>query len=86
MENAPWNIGAVTQEFRGVGVHLFAIACKRSFESGFDGFVAFQAKTKLVAYYKQNLGAGRMSENRLYIDLERATHLVDTYFGGERNA
>lgn len=34
VENAPWNIGSERQEFIGVGAHLFAIACKRSFEAG----------------------------------------------------
>lgn len=48
VENAPWNIGQSSQDFRGVGAHLFAIACKRSFECGAEGSVAFQAKTNLA--------------------------------------
>jgi len=80
IENAPWNIGTTTQEFRGVGAHLFAIACRRSYESGCGGFVAFQAKSGLVAYYMRSLGAEQMGKNRLYINSDRSRHLVDTYF------
>lgn len=83
VENAPWNIGTLSQKFRGVEAHLFAIACKRSFERGTDGFVAFQAKTNLVEYYVKSLQAARIGVNRLYIGTKQAKLLVDTYFKGK---
>lgn len=80
VENAPWNIGSERQEFIGVGAHLFAIACKRSFEAGCEGYVAFDAKTGLVDYYVHALREEAMGANRLFIATPRAKQLVDTYF------
>lgn len=80
VENAPWNIGSERQEFIGVGAHLFAIACKRSFEAGCEGYVAFDAKTGLVDYYVHALRAEAMGANRLFIATPRTKQLVDTYF------
>lgn len=44
IESAPWNIGSTRQEFIGVGSYLFAVACRRSFNLGYDGYVALFAK------------------------------------------
>ncbi|MCG5252374.1 hypothetical protein MCW62_13745, partial [Brevibacillus agri] len=51
-ESALWNIGSAKKEFVGVGPHLFAIACKKSFDLGFGGWVAFFAKTNLIEHYR----------------------------------
>ena len=46
LEIAPWNIG-VKGKYQGVGGHLFAIACKESWDSGNDGYVVFESKVFL---------------------------------------
>ena len=56
VEAAPFNVGSEGM-YRGVGAHLFAIACKLSWESGNEGYVQFTAKTDLVNHYKQTLNA-----------------------------
>jgi hypothetical protein len=56
IESAPHN-HPKHKQFEGVGGNLVAFACKMSFELGFDGFVAFNAKTSLVQHYVDSLGA-----------------------------
>lgn len=80
VENASWNIGSSTQIFKGVGAHLFAIACKFSFELGFEGVVAFTSKTNLIDHYQKNLGAERLGGHNMAIGSAAAKHLVDKYF------
>lgn len=81
VESAPHNVGRQTQEFIGVGAHLFAIACKRSFELGCEGYVCFEPKTKLAGHYRNTLKAepiGRSS--RMAIGTSAACELVEIYF------
>jgi len=56
LENAPFNIGK-NKQYEGVAGNLVAFACKISFQAGFEGFLAFTAKTKLIKHYEENLGA-----------------------------
>lgn len=56
LENAPFNIGK-NKLYEGVARNLVAYACKLSFQYGFEGFVAFTAKTKLIEHYEHTLGA-----------------------------
>jgi len=56
VERAPHNIGK-DGKYKGVGSHLFAIAIKKSYELGFDGYVYFVSKTNLIDYYINVLGA-----------------------------
>ena len=37
--------------------NLVAYACKESWEKGYQGFVAFVSKTKLIRHYEETLGA-----------------------------
>ncbi|WP_139492586.1 hypothetical protein [Brevibacillus dissolubilis] len=83
-ESAPSNVG-IHKEFFGVGPHLFAIACKRSFELGFDGYVAFFAKTKLIQHYITSLQAINPGGSRMIIPTQSAHDLVNSYFGGKRH-
>lgn len=80
VESAPWNIQSKT--FLGVGPHLFAIACKDSFELDFEGFVTFIAKTKLVDHYVKTLNAKVLNPKtrQMVIETEPAKQLVSTYF------
>lgn len=69
------------KDYKGVGAHLFAYACKRSFEDGYDGFVYFIAKSRLISYYSEALGAiqtGRSS--MMIIDASAARKLVQKYY------
>jgi hypothetical protein len=56
IESAPFNYGKNKMHY-GVAGNLIAFACKRSFELGFEGFVAFTAKTVLMDHYIKTLGA-----------------------------
>lgn len=61
---------------------MFAEVCKRSFEIGYDGYVEFKAKTNLVDYYKEKLGAIAIDTQRMYIDTDGAKKLIEKYYGG----
>lgn len=55
-------------------------ACKVSFQKGFKGFVAFDAKTKLIQHYEKILGAYRFGGQRIIIPTQPAQILIDKYF------
>jgi hypothetical protein len=80
VESAAFNKGAQKQ-YLGVAGNLFAWACRLSFEQGYEGFVAFEAKTALLMHYQQALGAQRMGRGlRMYLATKAATELVTKYF------
>jgi hypothetical protein len=61
---------------------LFATACKESLDAGFDGYVIFIAKTKLISHYIRTLEAQLLDPKRrkMVIKTEAAIKLVSTYF------
>ena len=79
LENAPFNIGR-NKLYEGVAGNLVAFACKLSFQYGFDGFVAFTAKTKLIEHYENLLGAFHIGGHRMIIETHAAKNLVEKYF------
>ena len=79
LESAPFNIGQ-TKLYEGVAGNLVAYACKISFQKGFDGFVAFTAKTRLIKHYEKTLGAFHFKNQRMIIDSRAAKRLVEKYF------
>ena len=79
LENAPFNIGQ-SKLYEGVAGNLVANACKVSFQQGFDGFVSFTAKTKLIAHYEKTLGAYTLGGQRMIIPTKSAQILIDKYF------
>ncbi|MFN8306961.1 MAG: hypothetical protein U0T79_09320 [Ferruginibacter sp.] len=79
VESAPFNIGKA-KLYEGVAGNLVAYACKLSFQKGFDGFVAFDAKTKLIKHYEKTLGAYHFRDQRMIIPTNSAQILVDKYF------
>lgn len=86
VESAPWNNkhhkNFKSKTYEGVGPHLFAYACKRSFEDEYGGFVHFYAKSGLVEYYKKTLGALQIGNSqKMYIDSTYAERLVNVYYG-----
>lgn len=81
VEAAPWNIGKQSQ-YIGVGAHLFAIACKHSWDAGNEGYVQFTAKTNLIDHYRTALHANLIDKRTMYIDSYGAIELISKYFKG----
>lgn len=79
LENASFNIEQ-NKLYEGVAGNLVAHACKVSFQQGFDGFVSFTAKTKLIEHYQKTLGAYTLGGNRMIIPTQSAQLLIDKYF------
>ncbi len=79
LENAPFNIGA-NKIYEGVSGNLVAHACKVSFQQGFEGFVGFTSKTKLIEHYQKVLGAFTLGGHRMIIPTHSAQILIDKYF------
>ncbi len=71
------------KEYSGVGAHLFAQAIKHSYENGYNGFVYFKAKSKLIDYYSKELGATQAFGQQMYIDEFAAKELFIKYYGEE---
>ena len=85
LESAPHNYGA-HKEFLGVAGNLVAFACKSSIDLGYEGFVAFTAKTRLVDHYVETLGAQLIyGQERMAIFPDSARKLVTSYFKEYRN-
>ena len=79
IETAPHNFGSQKQ-YLGVAGNLVAFACKKSFESGFAGYVSFVSKTQLVEHYKKTLNAEVLYGPRMVIKTPAATALIRQYF------
>jgi len=79
LESAPFNIGK-NKLYEGVAGNLVAFTCKVSFQKGYEGFVAFTAKTNLIEHYEKILGAFHFKNGRMIIPTESARKLVETYF------
>lgn len=79
VESAPFNIGR-NKIYEGVAGNLVAYACKLSFQYGFDGFVSFTAKTRLIEHYEKTLGAYHFGGHRMIIPTASAEILVNKYF------
>lgn len=79
VESAPFNIG-VNKLYEGVAGNLVAYACRVSFQKGFDGFVAFDAKTKLIQHYQKTLRAYHFGGQRMIIPTDAAQILIEKYF------
>lgn len=79
VESASFNIGR-SKLYEGVPGNLVAFACKLSFQRGFDGFVAFDAKTKLISHYEKTLGAVHFRGQRMIVPTHAAQILIDKYF------
>ena len=78
-ESAPLNYGDA-KKHEGVGGNLFAFACKLSWDSGNEGIIAFQSKTKLIGHYQQVLGAVRIGGHNMIVYPEQALILIRQYF------
>ncbi|MEK7249606.1 MAG: hypothetical protein AAB209_04205 [Bacteroidota bacterium] len=79
VEVAKFNRGK-SKTYSGVAGNLFAFACKLAFAKGYDGVVVFDGKSKLIAHYKDSLGAQLMHGTRMFIDTNEARQLTLKYF------
>jgi hypothetical protein len=71
---------ARTSYIEGVAGNLVAYACKLSFQYGFEGFVSFTAKTRLIEHYEKTLAAYHFGGQRMIIPTLSAEKLVEKYF------
>jgi hypothetical protein len=79
IESAPFNLGR-NKIYEGVAGNLVAFACKLSFQRGFDGFVSFTAKTKLIEHYENTLGAYHFGNHLMILETKASSILVEKYF------
>jgi len=79
LESAPFNIGK-QKLYQGVAGNLVAYACKLSFQKGFEGFIAFTAKTRLIEHYQDALGAYHFMNQRMILETNASKKLVEKYF------
>ncbi len=79
IESSPFNKGK-TKVYLGVPGNLVAYACRLAFQRGFDGFVSFHSKTKLIDHYITTLGAYHFGGHLMIIDTLPAKALIDKYF------
>jgi hypothetical protein len=79
IESAPFNLGK-KKLYEGVAGNLFAFACKTSWDKGYQGFISFTSKTKLIEHYEQTLGAVHIGGHKMVIFPKEALKLILKYF------
>lgn len=83
VESAVFNRGK-NKFFIGVGGNLFAFACLKSFEAGYEGFVVFNTKTNLINHYQNKIGAKLISGQRMILDTDSSNKLMNRYFKNQQ--
>ena len=66
--------------YLGVPGNLVAYACKVSVDKGYQGFLAFDAKTSLIKHYQETLYATHFRGLRMFIETNAALRLISQYF------
>jgi hypothetical protein len=79
IESALFNLGR-NKIYEGVAGNLVAFACKVSFQRGFEGFLSFTAKTKLIEHYEKTLGAYHFGNHLMILETKTSSILVEKYF------
>jgi hypothetical protein len=79
IESAKFNKGK-SKIYLGVPGNLVAFACKISVDKGYEGFVAFDAKSALIKHYEQSLHATHFRGLRMFIETSAALKLISQYF------
>ena len=79
IESSKFNKGN-RKMYYGIPGNLVAFACKVSVDKGYDGFLAFDAKTTLIKHYQQSLGATHFRGLRMFIETSAALKLISQYF------
>lgn len=62
--------------YLGVPGNLVAYACKVSVDKGYQGFLAFDAKTELIKHYQESLYATHFRGLRMFIETKAALKLI----------
>jgi hypothetical protein len=79
IETAPHNFGK-TKKYIGVAGNLVAFGCKLSFEYGFEGYMAFDSKTKLMGHYERTLGAKVLYGQKMALNTDASMKLINDYY------
>lgn len=79
IESNKFNRGA-KKIYTGVPGNLIAFICKLSFELGYQGFISFESKTKLISHYEKSLGAYILYGNVMALNRHASMRLVNQYF------
>lgn len=79
IESSKFNKGK-SKVYLGVPGNLVAFACKISFDKGYDGFLAFDAKSSLIGHYETTLNATHFRGLRMFIETNAAKKLISHYF------
>ena len=79
IESAAFNKGKGKVYF-GVPGNLVAFVCKISVDKGYEGFLAFDAKSALIKHYEESLHATYFRGLRMFIDTNAALRLISQYF------
>ncbi|MEP7255861.1 MAG: hypothetical protein ABI666_08780 [Ferruginibacter sp.] len=79
IESAKFNKNKDKMYF-GVPGNLVAYACKVSVDKGYQGFLAFDAKTALIKHYQDTLYATHFRGLRMFIETNAALRLISQYF------
>ena len=79
IESAKFNKGKGKVYF-GVPGNLVAFACKVSVDKGYDGFLAFDAKSALIKHYQESLHATHFRGIKMFIETSAALRLISQYF------
>lgn len=79
IESAPFNLGK-SKLYQGVPGNLFAFTCKISWDKGYQGFISFTSKTKLIEHYEKTLGATHVGGHKIVIFPQEALKLIRKCF------
>ena len=79
VESSPFNLGK-NKVYEGVPGNLFAFTCKMSWDTGYEGFVSFTSKTKLIEHYERSLGATHVGGHKMVIFPHEALKLIRKYY------
>lgn len=79
IESSKFNKGK-NKIYAGVPGNLVAFACKLAFDEGYEGYVAFDAKTSLIKHYQETLFATHFKGTKMFIETPAALRLIYQYF------
>ncbi|MDI9365676.1 MAG: hypothetical protein QM541_12045 [Flavobacterium sp.] len=79
IESAKFNKGK-SKVYFGVSGNLVAYVCKVSVDKGYEGFLAFDAKSALIKHYQASLHATHFRGLRMFIEPSAAIRLISQYF------
>lgn len=79
VESAKFNKGK-EKIYLGVPGNLVAFACRRAFQLGYEGNIAFISKSKLIEHYEETLGASHIGGRIMILDKTASLRLINKYF------